>query len=59
MICNVLLTGHEANVDWALLNFMQDWFPVESRAKLKNNEREAAEEQLHELGLDAQSCIII
>lgn len=40
-----------ANVDYALLNFMADWFPLESRVKLSTNEREAAKEELEELGL--------
>lgn len=48
----------KANVDWALLNFMQDWFPVEAKAKLKNNEREAAEEELQELGINTQGCVV-
>ncbi len=30
---------------------MQDWFPEESQEKLKQNEREAAKEELEELGL--------
>ena len=47
-----------ANVDWALLNFMQDWFPVESQLKLKQNESEAQQEELKELGLDGNKCII-
>jgi hypothetical protein len=48
-----------ANVDWGLLNFMQDWFPVESKEKMKQNEREAAEEQMRELGIDYKSeCIV-
>ena len=37
---------------------MKDWFPVESKAKLKYNEREAAQEQLQEMGLDSQGCIV-
>ena len=48
-----------ANVDWALLNFMKDWFPVEAKKKLQQSEREAAEEQLEELGFKGQSCIIV
>ena len=48
-----------ANVDWALLNFMKDWFPVEARKKLQQNEREAAEEELQELGLDVRGCILM
>lgn len=54
------LTARAANVDWALLNFMKDWFPVEAREKLRQNEREAAQEELRELGLnpDAPGCVI-
>ncbi|KAJ7621081.1 hypothetical protein FB45DRAFT_980684 [Roridomyces roridus] len=48
-----------ANVDWALLNFMRDWFPEEATIKLRQNEREAAQEQLEELGLPEQRCIVM
>ncbi|KAH7909420.1 SPX domain-containing protein [Hygrophoropsis aurantiaca] len=54
-----VLVADRGNVDWALLNFMQDWFPVEARAKLKQNEREAAEEELAELGIDGKACAIM
>ncbi|KAJ7597838.1 SPX domain-containing protein [Mycena floridula] len=55
-----VLIADRSNVDWALINFLQDWFPVESRAKLKQNEKEASEEQLLELGLDPnQKCTIM
>jgi transcriptional regulator of met regulon len=38
---------------------MEEWFPKESRKKRKENEREAAEEELREMGLDPdQSCVI-
>jgi hypothetical protein len=37
---------------------MQDWFPVEAKAKLKANEREAAEEEMQDLGIDPHACII-
>ncbi|TFY55210.1 hypothetical protein EVG20_g9404, partial [Dentipellis fragilis] len=53
-----VLQADRSNVDWALLNLMQDWFPDESREKLKQNEREAAKEELEELGLDSQGCVI-
>lgn len=46
-------------MDWALINFMKDWFPVESKAKQKLNEKEVAQEQLQELGLDTGGCIIV
>lgn len=50
-------SSQSANVDWALLNFMKDWFPIESRKKLRQNEKEVAQEEMEELGLDV-SCII-
>jgi hypothetical protein len=46
-----VLKADRTNVDYALLNFMADWFPLESRVKLSANEREAAKEELEELGL--------
>ncbi|KAF5381778.1 hypothetical protein D9615_005505 [Tricholomella constricta] len=55
-----VLTADRTNVDWALLNFMQDWFPIESREKLLQNEKEAAREELEELGLDPdQNCTVM
>lgn len=51
---------HIANVDWAMLNFMQDWFPKETKEKIKQNETEVVEEQLAELGLDShQGCTVM
>ncbi|CAL1710707.1 unnamed protein product [Somion occarium] len=52
-----VLVADRSNVDWALLNFMKDWFPIESRKKLRQNEKEVAQEEMEELGLDV-SCII-
>jgi hypothetical protein len=39
---------------------MQDWFPVEAKAKLKSNEKEAADEEIREHGFDpdAACCIM-
>lgn len=48
-----------ANIDWALLNFMQDWFPQESSIKLKQNEREATQEELEEMGIVDQKCVVM
>ena len=59
---NVVLAIHDvhtANVDWAMLNFMKDWFPVESRKKLRQNEKEVAEEELQELGIEVGNCIVM
>jgi len=50
----------KGNVDWGLLNFMQDWFPVEAREKMKSSEREVVQEQMKELGLDPDAkCFIM
>ncbi|KAJ7139076.1 SPX domain-containing protein [Mycena epipterygia] len=55
-----VLLADRSNVDWALLNFMRDWFPEEANLKLRQNESEAAREQLEELGLDPnQRCIVM
>ena len=49
-----------ANVDWALINFMRDWFPEESSVKLRQNEKEASEEELREMGIDPdEKCIVM
>ena len=47
----------QANVDWALLNFMQDWFPMEAREKLKANEKESTQEELREWR--DQRCVVV
>jgi len=52
-----VLTADRTNLDWALLNFMKDWFPEESREKLVSNGREAAKEQAEELGM-SEGCVI-
>jgi hypothetical protein len=52
--------NHLANVDWALLNFMQDWFPIEAREKLKASEKEALAEELASYGIDPNyRCVIM
>ena len=49
-----------ANIDYGLLNFMADWFPIESREKLRTNEREVTQEQLEVLGIaDVHGCRIM
>lgn len=50
----------KGNVDWALLNFMQDWFPRESREKMRSAEREVVREQMEEMGLDPDAkCVVM
>lgn len=53
-----VLTANRSNVDWALLNFMQDWFPTEAREKLQANEKEATEEEMRELGFEGKCAIM-
>lgn len=53
------MNGGTANVDWALLNFMQDWFPEETKEKARQNEKEAAEEMMKELGWEGKQCLIM
>ncbi|CAA7270761.1 unnamed protein product [Cyclocybe aegerita] len=55
-----VLVANRTNVDWALMNFMQDWFPMEAKEKLKSNEKEAAMEEMEEMGIDPnQSCKVM
>ncbi|KAL6303637.1 SPX domain-containing protein [Sparassis latifolia] len=54
-----VLSANRSNVDWALLNFMKDWFPIEAKEKLQQNEKEAAEEDMRELGIDVNGCTIM
>ncbi|KAJ6447872.1 hypothetical protein C8R45DRAFT_884436 [Mycena sanguinolenta] len=55
-----VLAANRTNVDWALLNFMRDWFPEESSVKLRQNEKEASEEELREMGINPdEKCIVM
>ncbi|TDL24707.1 hypothetical protein BD410DRAFT_785400 [Rickenella mellea] len=53
-----VLQANRRNVDWALLNFMYDWFPVETKVKQKQNEKESQKEQLEEMGIEDTGCIV-
>lgn len=47
-------------MDWGLLNFMQDWFPLEAKEKLLSNEQEALAEELEEMGIDPNgTCLLM
>lgn len=49
-----------ANVDWGLMNFMEDWFSEEAHEKLKASEKEATEEHLREMGFNPdQKCVVM
>ncbi|KAB5591041.1 RING finger protein [Ceratobasidium theobromae] len=54
-----VLDADGSNLDTALMHFMQDWFPKETKEKAKSNERESAEEQLAEMGINPDApCVI-
>ncbi|KAJ3994245.1 SPX domain-containing protein [Lentinula boryana] len=55
-----VLRADQSNVDWGLMNFMEDWFSEEAHEKLKASEREATEEHFREMGFDPdQKCIVM
>lgn len=47
------------NLDIALMNFMQDWFPTETKVKVKENADEVAREMAKGLGMDGADCIVM
>lgn len=46
------------NLDDAMLNFLKTWFPKEVEEKDNENETERRKEELQELGIDNDKCII-
>ncbi|KAJ3717986.1 SPX domain-containing protein [Lentinula raphanica] len=55
-----VLRADRSNVDWGLMNFMEDWFSEEAHEKLKASEKEATEEHLREMGFDPdQKCVFM
>jgi hypothetical protein len=43
------------------MNFMQDWFPLEAKEKIRANEKEVLDEHLREMGINPNDshCIIM
>ncbi|KAG9311312.1 hypothetical protein JVU11DRAFT_8400 [Chiua virens] len=55
-----VLQANSSSMDYGLLNFMIDWFPVESREKMLANEQEVNQEQLEQLGIaEVRVCRIM
>lgn len=54
-----VLQADSTNIDWALLNFLKMYFPVESRVKQKENEQENLRAQVAASGLDNKACVIM
>ncbi|KAG8882728.1 hypothetical protein FRB97_007868 [Tulasnella sp. 331] len=48
-----------SNLDVALMNFMEDWFPMEIKVKVKENADEVAREMARDLGMDGVNCIVM
>lgn len=48
----------KTNLDTAMMNFMIDWFPTETKIKARENSDEAAQEMAREMGLDQGCCIM-
>lgn len=53
------MNGGTANVYLALPNFIQEWFPEETKELARRNEKEAAEETMRELGWEGKHCLIM
>jgi hypothetical protein len=48
-----------ANLDRELQKFLVKWFPHEVKEKERNNNREAAKEELEEMGIPDRKCLIM
>jgi len=48
-----------SNLDVSLMNFMQDWFPTETKQKLKENADEVARELARDMGMEDAGCIVV
>ncbi|KAK4057410.1 hypothetical protein OIO90_001479 [Microbotryomycetes sp. JL221] len=54
----VVLRANASNLDSALQSYLQLWFPKEVKAKDSANRKEAAREELQEMGLDNTKCLV-
>lgn len=54
-----VLQADSTNIDWALLNFLKMYFPIESKAKQKENEQEQLRAQVAATGMDTKACTIM
>lgn len=48
-----------ANLDTDMFKYLQEWFPREIKAKEKANQKEAAREELEEMGLKEHKCLLM
>jgi len=54
-----VLTATKKNLDVALMNFMKDWFPLDTKEKEKENEAEISSEMAEQMGVRPDTCIIM
>lgn len=47
------------NLDVALMNLMQDWFPRETKRKMREDRHEIAKEVEREMGIDGAKCHVM
>ncbi|SCZ97246.1 BZ3500_MvSof-1268-A1-R1_Chr4-2g07085 [Microbotryum saponariae] len=55
----VVLRANATNLDTAMQSYLQLWFPKEVKAKAKSNAKEAAKEELAEMGMDDHRCAVM
>ncbi|GAA6036386.1 hypothetical protein JCM8097_001696 [Rhodosporidiobolus ruineniae] len=55
----VVLRANAGNLDHDLQDFLLRWFPREVKAKEKSNSKEAAREELEEMGLADRKCVVM
>ncbi|GAA5973024.1 hypothetical protein JCM11641_000368 [Rhodosporidiobolus odoratus] len=55
----VVLRANATNLDHDLQTFLLKWFPHEVKAKEKSNQKEAAREELEEMGVVERKCLIM
>ncbi|SCV69183.1 BQ2448_2203 [Microbotryum intermedium] len=55
----VVLRANATNLDTAMQSYLQLWFPKEVKAKAKSNAKEAAKEELEEMGMVDHRCLVM
>ena len=55
----VVLRANASNLDGELQKFLERWFPHEVKDKEKHNAKEAAKEELEEMGLHERKCLVM
>ncbi|GAA5899777.1 uncharacterized protein JCM6883_005985 [Sporobolomyces salmoneus] len=56
---SVVLRANASNLDRELQQFLVKWFPHEVKQKERSNSKEAAKEELEEMGIPDRKCLIM